>query len=67
LLFESTLCTKGIDFRLSISGLLLHFSEAGYFSLLLFLKSALFESCGNFTSNLILVVTDNVLLFVLLL
>jgi hypothetical protein len=64
LLFEGTLGTERIDLRLSISSLLLHFSETSDFSLLLLLLSAFLEGLGDFTGNLLLVVTDNFLLFI---
>lgn len=66
-LFEGTLGTESIDLRLSISSLLLHFTETGNLLLLLFLDAAFFKSLSNLTLNFLLIVTDNLLLLIELL
>jgi hypothetical protein len=63
-LLEGTLGTESINLRLSIGGLLLHLSEAGDLLFFLFLKTAFFKGLSDFTLNLLLVVTDDFLLFV---
>lgn len=59
--FESTLGAEGVDFRLTISGFLLHLTKAGSFTFLLFLKTAFFESLSNFTFDLGLVIINDLL------
>ncbi len=61
---KSTLCSKSINFGLTVCSLLLHFSETCDFEFLLFLNAALFVSLGGFAQGLVFVVTDDVLLFI---
>lgn len=61
---KSTLCSKSIDFGLTVGSLLLHFSETCNFEFLFFFNTALFVSLGSFAQGLVFVVTDDVLLFI---
>jgi len=63
-LFEGALGTESVDLRLSVGGLLLHLSESCDFLLLLLLEAALLKSQSDLALDLILVVTDDLLLFV---
>ena len=63
-LFDRTFGAESVDLRLTVSSLLLHLPQAGDLFFLLLLDAALLKGLGNFTLNLLFVVTDDLLLFV---
>lgn len=59
--FESAFSAEGVDFGLAISGFLLLFAKAGNFTFFFFFEAAFFESLGDFTFDLGLVVINDLL------
>lgn len=63
-LFTSTLGTKSIDFGLSVSSFLLHFSKTSQLSLFLKSETASLFGLGGFSRCLFLIVTENLHVFI---